>query len=265
MKLKLATFNTKGLRDFKKRRKVFTWLRDNKFSITFLQETHVTKDTAEIWQNEWGYTALFSGNNSQSAGIGILLRPDSPVKILSHTEIIVGRIQKVEAEINNQRFNLFNIYGPNDDDAVFFDILDNELTQIQGENVIIGGDLNVILDSKMDKEGGRGDRKPKQRQIIQKIMEEHELSDVWRVVNPDRKIFTWHSNSIPRVSCRLDYFLVSGNLLNIIRQTKIIPGFLSDHSLVYIKLETSIPDRGPGYWKLNTDLLLDFEYKNRIR
>ena len=265
MKLKLATFNTKGLRDFKKRRKVFTWLRDNKFSIIFLQETHVTKDTAEFWQNEWGYTTIFSGNNSQSAGVGILLRPDSPVKFISHTEIIVGRIQKVEAEINGQRYNLFNIYGPNDDDAVFFDILNNELTQIQEENVIIGGDLNVILDSKMDKEGGRGDRKPKQRQIIQKIMEDHELSDVWRVVNPDKKIFTWHSNSIPRVSCRLDYFIVSCNLMNLIRHTKIIPGFLSDHSLVCMKLETSIPDRGPGYWKLNTDLLLDLEYKNRIQ
>ena len=76
----------------KKRKKVFTWLRGNKYNIIFLQETHVTKETAEFWQNEWGYTALFSGNNSQSAGIAILFESNFPVKLISHKQIIVGRI-----------------------------------------------------------------------------------------------------------------------------------------------------------------------------
>lgn len=265
MNLNIATFNTKGLGDFKKRRKVFTWLRDNEFSIIFLQETHVTKDTADFWQNEWGYTALFSGNNSQSAGVGILFRSNVPVKLISYKEIIIGRIQMAEVEINDQRYSLFNIYGPNDDDPTFFNKLNDEITDLQGKNVILGGDFNVVFNIKRDKEGGRGDTKPKQRQAIQDMLDEHELTDVWRVMNPDQKVFTWHSNSRPRVSCRLDYIIVSGNLLNNIRKAKIIPSFLSDHSLVYVNLETSIPERGPGYWKMNTALLLDNEYKNRIQ
>ena len=35
--------------------------------------------------------------------------------------------------------------------------------------------------------------------------------------------------------------------------------------MVSVKLETLIPKRGPGYWKMNTALLLDNEYKNRIQ
>ena len=175
MKLKLATFNTKGLGDFKKRRRVFTWLRDNKFSIIFLQETHVTKETSHFWQNEWGYNALFSGNNSQSAGIGILFRSDFPVKIISHKEIIIGRMQLAQVEINDHQYNLFNVYGPNDDDETFYRTLSNEIAELQNENIIIGGDLNVTLDIKIDKEGGRGDRKPKQRQILKGMKENMNL------------------------------------------------------------------------------------------
>ena len=136
MNLKIATFNTKGLGDFKKRRKVFTWLRDNKFGIILLQETHVTKDKADFWQNEWGYTALFSGNNSQSAGVGILFRQDAPVKLISYKEIAVGRLQVAEVEVNDQRYNLFNVYGPNDDDAIFFEKLNYEITELQGEMLL---------------------------------------------------------------------------------------------------------------------------------
>ena len=73
-------------------------------------------------------------------------------------------------EINDQQYNIFNIYGPNDDDAMFFNTLSDEMTQIHGENIIIGGDFNVVLDVKIDKEGGRGDRKPKQRQRVQEMM-----------------------------------------------------------------------------------------------
>ena len=244
---------------------MFTWLRDNKFNIIFLQETHVTNETADFWQNEWGYTAIFSGNNSQSAGIGILFQTNFPFKLISHKEIIVGRLQTALVEINDQQYNLFNIYGPNDDDVLFFNRLNDEINQIHGENIIIGGDFNVALDIKIDKDGGRGDRKPRQRQKVQEMIEEHDLTDVWRICNPDKKIYTWHSNGTPRVSCRLDYIVVSNNLLNNIRQTKIIPGFLSDHSLVLIKLETSVPKRGPGYWKMNTDLLLDKEYKIKLQ
>ena len=37
-----------------------------------------------------------------------------------------GRIQKLELEINGQIDSVFNIYGPNEDDATFYDTLDVE-------------------------------------------------------------------------------------------------------------------------------------------
>ena len=40
----------------------------------FLQEVHCTKETCDLWQNEWGYKALFSCENSRRAGVAILFK-----------------------------------------------------------------------------------------------------------------------------------------------------------------------------------------------
>ena len=40
----------------------------------FLQEVHCTKETCDLWQNEWGYKAFFSCENSRRAGVAILFK-----------------------------------------------------------------------------------------------------------------------------------------------------------------------------------------------
>ena len=265
MIIKLATFNVKGLGDFKKRRKVFTWLRDNKYDIIFLQEIHVTREKINSWVQEWGYKAFFSGNSSASAGIGILFLPNFPLKILEYKEVKIGRIQRLKIEINDITYTLFNIYGPNNDDATFYHNLDMEIEETKGENIIVGGDFNVTLDMKLDKKGGATETKRKQREKLTQVIEKYDLCDIWRFYHPTDKVFTWHSNSKPKVFCRLDFILISSNMLNNSRTAKIVPGISSDHALVYFKLDSLLPARGPGCWKLNTKLISDEDYKNTIR
>ena len=65
----------------------------------------------------------------------------------------------------------------------------------------------------------------------------HDLVDTWRLQHPDKLQFTWHSNTKPSIYSRLDYFLISDNLLNYISKFKIKPGYKSDHSIVELNFD----------------------------
>ena len=93
----------------------------------------------------------------------------------------------------------------------------------------------------------------------------NELSDIWRIQNPQSKKYTWHSNHKPPIFCRLDYFLISNNLVNITQNCKIKTAYKTDHSLISISLDLDKIARGPGYFKLNNSLLLDTCYQNIIK
>jgi len=55
----------------------------------------------------------------------------------------------------------------------------------------------------------------------------------WWIKNPDTKSFTWSQKS-PRILCRLDYYLTSNNLFDMVRSTEIIPAIRTRprHNLV---------------------------------
>ena len=96
-------------------------------------------------------------------------------------------------------------------------------------------------------------------------MDSFDLNDIWRLLNNNTKQFTWHSSSKPYIYSRLDYFLVSNSVVNSVCNCTIIPGFKSDHSIVTINLHLAPEQRGPGYFKINNSLLLQNNYKEKIR
>ena len=76
--------------------------------------------------------------------------------------------------------------------------------------------------------------------------------------------FTW-SPKCPRIFCRLDYWLISNNLNDLVRSTDIIPAIRTDHDAIFLeigKLQDEI--KGPGHWKMICSLLADEEYIDSI-
>ena len=51
----------------------------------------------------------------------------------------------------NDEFLLTNVYAPNQDDPQFFSTLFQQISDIEADQYIIGGDLNKILDPQLDK------------------------------------------------------------------------------------------------------------------
>ena len=147
---------------------------------------------------------------------------------------------------------------------LFFTSIFERLADFKCDEVIIGGDYNLVLDVEKDKKGGLAKTNKKSLEVINSYCEDLDLIDVWRIQNPEQRRFTWRQKN-PEIQCRLDFFLVSQctscNSIN----TDIIPGYKTDHSLVTLQISTHNNMRGRGFWKLNTLFLKDEEYIKKIQ
>lgn len=96
------------------------------------------------------------------------------------------------------------------------------------------------------------------------LQNELDLVDICRIKNPGINSFTWSQKS-PRVFCRLDYWLISNNLRDLVASTDIIPTIRTDHDAISLEIgELENELRGPGYWKINCSLLADEKYVNGV-
>ena len=133
--------------------------------------------------------------------------------------------------------------------------------------LIIGGDLNTYLNEKIDKQGKKIDTQSKYAINWTNLMENFNLSDKWRIRNPQIKRYTWRSNTRNGIAqSRLDYFIISRSLEYSISDTDIKPGLNSDHSIITITIKfNNYQKRGKGLWKLNCKLLTDEQYIERMK
>ena len=74
--------------------------------------------------------------------------------------------------------------------------------------------------------------------------------DVWRKFHPNDPMYTRVQKN-PFVCSRLDYIIISSDLLNNVRGTNIVRGIDSDHNIVDLTLSLEESSRGKGFWKLN--------------
>ncbi|KAJ8027348.1 hypothetical protein HOLleu_32474 [Holothuria leucospilota] len=127
-----------------------------------------------------------------------------------------------------------------------------------------GGDFNLVMNLDLDKTGGLPRTNFRARSKLIEIMNRHDLIDIWRERNLQSKSFTWHSNIDDSIHCRLDFFIISNHMKNLVANTLITSLFGSDHSSVSVTLRIGTI-RGKGMWKLNTSLLGDPVYIDLIK
>ena len=68
VKLDILSLNVRGIWDQIKRRSIFSFLKDSKTNIYFLQETYSELKDKIIWKNEWGSEIFFSHGTNHSKG-----------------------------------------------------------------------------------------------------------------------------------------------------------------------------------------------------
>ena len=260
----ICSLNVRGLSNKLKGRETFRWLRMKKFGIFFLQEVHCTKEKERLWFSEWGFSAIFSRVSSLSAGVCILFNNNFQFQIKKQFSDPDGRFILVDLKLENKTITLRNIYAPNDDNPNFFKNVLSHLLSFEYEDIIPGGDYNLVLDVQNDKRGGRLTTHKNSLKEVQNIINSLDLIDIWRICNPDIRRFTWRKSK-PEIHCRLDFFSTSNSLSSVITKVDILPGYKTDHSLITLHLANNTNPRGPGFWKLNTSFLSDSEYINLIK
>ena len=97
--------------------------------------------------------------------------------------------------------------------------------------------------------------------MVKEYAEETLLSDTWRDRNPNVKMFTFKAKIRNKViASRIDYCLMDIILANWCEQIKIIPGFRSDHSGIYVQINPHNVKRGHGMWRINNSILEEVEF-----
>ena len=262
-KLKLLSLNVRGIKDTAKRHKLFHWLHKKQVDIIVLQETHSTDSDEKQWPHEWGDKHFYMNHGTnQSAGVSILFWQNHAFAPRILYPDNCGKTLIVVITYQDKEYVIVNIYGPNEEEPVFFADLYRQLFEMDQSNVIIGGDLNMTL-SPLDKLGGQSTPLSVKAEVFTSLTESEYL-DTFRLLHPDKRIFTWWRWNPKPIMCRLDYFFISDSLVNSICKSTIWPSFLLDHSPIYLELNTNNFPRGPGLWKHNESHLALDEYKQLI-
>ena len=83
-------------------------------------------------------------------------------------------------------------------------------------------------------------------------------------INPGVKSFTWSQKS-PKIFCRLDYWLISNNLQDLVISTDICLAIRTNHAAIIIKVDSKDNQvNGPGLWKVTCSILEEESYINYV-
>jgi exonuclease III len=269
--INVFSLNCNGLAsDVKKRISVINRLKKKGKGVFMLQETHSTDATKSKFLSLWNSkNAFFSHGSSNTKGVAILISKDYHVNLLNEYKDTDGRYVIIDVELNNTKYTIGNLYAPTrnfeKEQIETFKAFTADISKCEQENVILGGDFNLYLNPRLDKLDSMPDSSdnPDYRQEIISYLEVNNMIDIWRTLNPDKRLYTWFRGN---KRSRLDYIFTSEHLLNYADKIDILPGFFSDHSLLLTSINTgNMDERGRGFWKFNTSLLHDDVYVKEIK
>ena len=262
--VKIVDLNVRGLHDATKRKEVFYFLHKTRADFICIQESHSQKEDVATWSAEWGSTIYFSHGSNDSRGVMILSNRNSECKVLKSFCDLEGRYVIMEIEINNTTMILTSLYAPNQDSPQFFEELFSKINSFDNPAMILVGDFNLVLDTTLDRNTNLGTNPKYAHQKLNSIMEENDLVDYWQILNPDVRTYSWHRSQPKFVGSRVDFTLLDTSLTPFVQKLFYSAGFRTDHSMISLHLSMDEEKRGPGYWKLNNQLLHNIEYVNQI-
>ncbi|GBG87006.1 hypothetical protein CBR_g44460 [Chara braunii] len=202
-----------------------------------------------IANGQIGTTTVRGDNEDRSRSLGLQTGGASlTTQEQQATQVLIGRVEWVFA----------TIYAPNDMSSrvVFFETLPHVLPK--SDCLIVGGDWNVVCVPGQDSESTGGWSADRARLLS--WMEHWALKDVYRELYLNKPGYTWFGQTPLQagIKRRIDFFLVSEEARGDVMDIEVLNASLSDQQPIVMKCAVSeVGERGPGYFRLNTTLLLD--------
>ncbi|GAA0723872.1 exodeoxyribonuclease III [Clostridium malenominatum] len=252
--MKIYSWNVNGLRAIAKKN-FYEWIEEEKPDILCIQETKIDEGKLEeSLSNINRYKSYFSFADKKGySGVATYTNME-PLKVEKgiHIERFnnEGRILVTEFE----EFTLLNIYFPNgqmNEERLtykldFYDAMLEYCNSLvaSGKKLIICGDYNTAH-REVDIKNAKANEKtsgflPIERAWIDKFIS-NGYTDVYRHFNPEKIEYSWWSYRFKarerNTGWRIDYFFVSNNLLDSIKDARILTDIMgSDHCPIMIEL-----------------------------
>ncbi|KAF9494934.1 DNase I-like protein [Pleurotus eryngii] len=256
-------------------------MRENKFGIMILQETHMDEEREANIQNLFGRRLVIKASADptsprQRAGIAAVLnRGEFDAEHAKVEELVPGRAILVKATIHNGKaLTILGVYAPNStsENAKFWDKI--RLSFIENPNEkrpdIMLGDFNVVEDA-IDRQPAHMERNSA-TEALDKLKLELGLRDGWRTVYPDSVKFTFQQTRIgegdmPAMS-RIDRIYITNNQLRKARDWRIQPSGLNsaDHWIISVQVSAEdAPEIGNGRWTIPERVLEDKRFLEKAK
>ena len=233
---RIGSLNVRGMNKHSKRISVFNWINKQSFIIMFLQETFGGEGSEDLWKSEWWGHSYWAHGSNHSRGVSILIRKGFDFDHKSITLDPHGRYIIAKCLIQGEEMSLVNIYAPNVqiEKQMFYKSLKDRLSKSNidiNDKIIIGGDWNTITDPKLDKSGGIMIESETVTDEMKSLLLDFDLTDIWRQQHPETKRFTFRQRK-PLIQTRLDYFMISNLIIDMVEKAQILSSFCSDHSCI---------------------------------
>ena len=138
------------------------------------------------------------------------------------------------------------------------------ITEFPNNDLTLAGDWNLVLNNQLDKDGRHPHANKNSKVRLKSYMKFFNLNDVFRNFFPSKKVFT-RIQLQPYTATRLDFFLVSDNMIKTVKSVAVSQSVMSDHKIVSLSFFSVPNKRGIGYWKINNSILLDINYITQIK
>uniref|UniRef100_A0A3B3IK85 exodeoxyribonuclease III n=1 Tax=Oryzias latipes TaxID=8090 RepID=A0A3B3IK85_ORYLA len=260
----VVTYNVKGINNPFKRKKILGQFKKLHCAVALLQETHLSETEHLKLKREWVDQVYYSFcRNHRKRGVAILFNRSvyfNCEKIFQDKE---GRYIMVVGTIEGLKLSILNVYAPNEDCPSFFKKLAH-LVADKGEGiVIIGGDLNCVLNNKLNKLPMSSEPPNRMSKSVLNMIKELGLVDSWRHLHPNHKDFTFMSQVHGSYS-RLAHFLITKTDIHKVKSCATEPITISDHSPVVMTVDLG-QEPCFRYWRINVSLLADISVREEIR
>ena len=183
-KIKIISYNAKGLKTSGKRSRVLNWISKKNFDVLALQESHFEDTDMNDWKEHWKGEIISSCGTNDSRGVTFLIPEHLDFELIRKEKDNEGRWIVIEAMIKGTKYCIANYYGPNRDHPHHAEAMLNMVKKFDNLKTIICGDFNFVFNVKLDKCGGNPTTKPQCRKVFLDWMEDKNFQDIWRVKKP---------------------------------------------------------------------------------
>ncbi|GAX80253.1 hypothetical protein CEUSTIGMA_g7691.t1 [Chlamydomonas eustigma] len=219
-------------------------LQNTGYHVAVLTETQVTSDPSDLLRVKAGAGNIWPGvklyhtpGRGKTAGVTIVISPncnflDDLVQVKNNVHDESGRILRIDFNmLGTTPSTLIGAYCPakkEERDFFFSELLHSSLPPPGARQVLLAGDLNCVISEENDvfyppgHPGLLGLRQGSSRLHgsagLGRLMQEHNLVDIWRDQHPSDLTFT-HWSKASNSGARLDRWLLSPRVLSLFERS----------------------------------------------